>query len=289
MAEAQSWYSLGAVPPFDLEEARVQTHYAVQWLGRVARAALPARADESHTNLGWEPAINGLATHPIPTREGPIRLGLSFTAGGLVLMAGDEAIAMLPLDAVTDDEVRDSLGARATRLGVDPARLLDPLPYELPDHPLAEGGVYGFGLHSEAIRELGRWFVNGTLLLERLVQTRSRIQPGPTRPRVWPHHFDLGMLIVLADGDPETVPTVGLGLSPGDDLFAEPYFYITPYPQPGWGVDLPKLPAPAHWHTGSHTGIVLSGSEVVRASDPHHMAQKVIDHGVDVCLALIDR
>jgi hypothetical protein len=48
--------------------------------------------------------------------------------------------------------------------------------------------------------------------------------------RCWPHHFDLGSLIVVeTSADGELTKSIGIGLSPGDEAHAEPYFYVSPF------------------------------------------------------------
>ena len=62
-------------------EARLQAHYAVQWLARAARAYAMPRPDDHHTNLGWDDSISGLTTHPLA--QG-LALGLNVAALRLV-------------------------------------------------------------------------------------------------------------------------------------------------------------------------------------------------------------
>ena len=63
--------------------------------------------------------------------------------------------------------------------------------------------------------------------------------------RIWPHHFDIGALITLsADGQ----QSIGLGMTPGDTHFDQPYFYCSPYPAPEAGTTLPILAA-GKWTT----------------------------------------
>ena len=47
------WKPLHGVDQRRLSEARLQAHYAVQWLARAARAYVPPQPDDGHTNLGW--------------------------------------------------------------------------------------------------------------------------------------------------------------------------------------------------------------------------------------------
>jgi len=45
------WMPLRGVNQRRLSEARLQAHYAVQWLARAARAYVPPQPDDEHTNL----------------------------------------------------------------------------------------------------------------------------------------------------------------------------------------------------------------------------------------------
>src|SRR5215472_15715998 len=59
------WKPLHGVDQRRLSEARLQAHYAVQWLARAARAYVPPQPDDGHTNLGWDGALRGFTTHPL--------------------------------------------------------------------------------------------------------------------------------------------------------------------------------------------------------------------------------
>src|SRR3977135_1123964 len=61
-----SWRPLRGIDPAALRAARIQAHHAAQWLARTARAYIPPRPDDAHTNLGWDDALGGLVTHPLP-------------------------------------------------------------------------------------------------------------------------------------------------------------------------------------------------------------------------------
>ena len=59
------WMPLRGIDQGRLSEARLQAHYAVQWLARAARAYVPPQRDDGHTNLGWDGALGGFTTHPL--------------------------------------------------------------------------------------------------------------------------------------------------------------------------------------------------------------------------------
>jgi hypothetical protein len=60
-----NWVPLQAVEQSRLSEARLQAHYALQWLARAARGYIPPQPDDNHTNLGWDAGMGGLITHPL--------------------------------------------------------------------------------------------------------------------------------------------------------------------------------------------------------------------------------
>ena len=46
------WQQIRAIDPLQLSAARLQAHYAVQWLARTARAFITPQPDDGHTSLG---------------------------------------------------------------------------------------------------------------------------------------------------------------------------------------------------------------------------------------------
>ena len=57
--------------------------------------------------------------------------------------------------------------------------------------------------------------------------------------------------------------TVGFGMEPGDNYYAEPYFYVNMYPPPNMPPTRP-LPAGGSWHSHEWIGAVLTGSRLER-------------------------
>jgi hypothetical protein len=98
--------------------------------------------------------------------------------------------------------------------------------------------------------------------------------PGAAPVRVWPHHFDVGSVLPLGAGDGDEAPSIGVGLSPGDEGIPEPYFYATPWPPPGADEPLPDLASPGRWRREGWTGAVLTGSDLVAAGDGRAQAAR---------------
>lgn len=60
--DGTGWRPLRGVDRGHLREARLRAHHAMQWLARAARACIPARPDDAHTNLGWDDRLDGFTT-----------------------------------------------------------------------------------------------------------------------------------------------------------------------------------------------------------------------------------
>jgi hypothetical protein len=229
------WEPLGAVPPGDLVAARLVLHWAAQLVASVGAALLPPLPDDSHTALTW--SAGRFVGQAVEGRTTALR------AHDLLLSAGERELA---LPGVTRADALAWLGAAFGRSGALPA-----YPHLPPAHPV--GGDAPFPAAGDGCAELARWYANATFLLEPIA---ARPEAGPVR--VWPHHFDIATLLDLGGGK-----TLGVGLSPGDASYAEPYFYVTPYPYPE-DRSGPPLPV-GKWHTESWFGAVLIGGEVTGA------------------------
>ena len=252
------WRLLHGVDQKRLSEARAQAHYAAQWLARAARAYIPARIDDSHTNLGWDDALGGLTTHAFPAGT---RLGLKIADLTLLLLDSGriDGPDALPLDGQRDADARAWLGERLSAIGLDPRALDTQLPYEMPAHPIASGAAYAVTNLDEPLSELSTWHSNAHAMLNAMRQEIAAQKLDAPPVRCWPHHFDLDTLIsVRADH------TMGVGFSPGDGYYDEPYFYVSMYPHPDV-VTLPGLPAIGHWHTKDFHAAVAPAHRILKA------------------------
>jgi hypothetical protein len=220
-----------------------------QILGSVApRELAPARVQ-----LHWAAQVLGAAAdaYVAPVADDS-HTALAWQAGSLVGKAGVALhVADFALDIVATHErfaldghtLADALAWTDARLGNRGMRARD---YDMPPKPERFERVI------DSLAELARYYANAAELL------------APYAPcSVWPHHFDLGGTIELA-GTAE----IGIGLSPGDGSYAEPYLYVTPYPLQV-GATLPPLAAGGQWSThftgAVLTGLVLAGEAGARA------------------------
>jgi uncharacterized protein DUF5996 len=266
-----------------LREARLQAHYAAQWLGRVGSAFIPAQPDYSHTSMNWDDALAGLTTNAMKDQT---RLGLRIVDLTFVFLneAGKQT-SSYPLNKRTDKELHQWLDEQFAARGMD-ARLLDKTsPYEIPEHAIAKGAPYSVVEISAPLHELATWFADAHSALDgiRKQMTGRSFLVSPVR--CWPHHFDLAVFS-LDEAMGEHGRSVNVGLSPGDEYYDEPYYYVTPYPHPH-PAKLPSLPKLGHWHTQDFTAAVLPASRIVKAKDRKAEVDDFLRAAVDGAIKIL--
>jgi len=243
---------LGAPPPAVLGAARVELHFAAQLPAAVGRALVAAAAGDSHTSLEWLAAGRLLAGVPTPSG---LRAALRPVDLAVAVVDGTGApIAELPLAGRTFAEAAAWL---ASALRAPAGTTLSLPPYEMPAHAIARGGAFA-GEDRAGLGELARWYASA----DRLLRALARSTAGASPVRCWPHHLDIATLLA----GPVAGSTIGVGLSPGDGGYGEPYWYVTPWPYPPEPPALPALPAGGRWHREGWFGAVLTGTRVLAAA-----------------------
>jgi hypothetical protein len=279
-----SWKVLGAVAPTQLVDARLQLHHAAQVVASAGVTFLAPAPDDSHPNLGWVESHGALLGHTLPGADAQVGLRVADLSLLLVNRSGDVSDEFA-LDGKKLDDGYEWLASATARAGAElPSAGITRAPYEIPNHPTGRGEAFRCK-PGDAFAELAHWFANGHHALAELA---ARV-PGASDVRCWPHHFDLGSLAVVATKpDGSLGKSLGLGLSPGDDGYAEPYWYVSPWPYPEPNA-LPSLVSGGHWHTEGYTSAILMGSELVGGSpeSQSHRLHAFLDAAVDVCQRIL--
>lgn len=268
---ASRWIRLGDPPPDALGPARLQLHRAAQLLSAFGQSFVPHRPDDSHAAMTWSPERRAFLSEP--TVEGSsIRLGLH--PGELAYRLFEPSTHSEPfrLEGRTLSDAVDWLVDQlATRIG-EAASTFSAPSNDLPSLEAVRGRT--FEVVPAELSELERWFHDASLLLEAVATGEE----GSSPVRCWPHHFDIAVLIDLDAGaepppGPDEARSIGIGMTPGDDDYPEPYLYVTPWPYPETD-DLPNLPPPARWHGAGWLGAVLTGPDLVAAGDGEAQATR---------------
>jgi hypothetical protein len=273
-----TWKTLGAVYPTELTQTRLQLHWAAQLVSAPGTSLLPAEADDSHTNLGWESQLGVLAGRNVSGQ--PVRAALVFEALELLVIDDGRERSSMRLAGQT---LQQALAWLGEEIAGDASALSLPV-YEMPSHSVGEGGVFS-DARVEARTELAAWFANAFALIREVVSA----DPAASPVRCWPHHFDAASLITL-DGGPgsEEARSIGVGFCSGDGSYDQPYFYVTPWPYPDTE-NLPPLAAGAHWHREGWTGAVLTAEHVISvpADEQEHAIRQALERGVAACRELL--
>ncbi len=260
-----SWRPTGNIKPRDLTSSRLQLHYAIQFMAAVGSALAEPLPDFSHTSLEWSPDLEVFMGVPIRAVT-PYRVALDpISLTSILLDKQGDTIASLPLHQQTLPAGLDWLKSEIPELGVDATQLeglaLPSYPPDFPDHAIARGEAFDANQNAVERQELTHYYANTQILLQELVEETEDASPI----HIWPHHFDMATLISLPGRKNGELMTIGIGLSPGDSSYDEPYWYVSPYPYPK-PENLPPLSGDGFWHTQGWIGAILTASQLPEAS-----------------------
>jgi len=240
-----------------LAESRIQLHYAVQFIAAVGAALAEPQLDSSHTTLSWNPEkqlFEGVligTEHPFRVALDPVNLILT------VLDPVGAAIAQTPLHQKTLADGMTWLKSEIARQGADAEKVVF-LAYpadDFPDHGIAHGAPFDHQ-DAESRQRLTTYYQDTQALLGAIVPQLE----GSSPIYIWPHHFDMATLVSLPGKKDGEATSIGIGFSPGDTSYTEPYWYVSPYPYPD-PAQLPPLEGNGFWHVNHWVGAVLTASQ----------------------------
>ncbi|PRQ00025.1 hypothetical protein ENSA5_28390 [Enhygromyxa salina] len=271
-----NWLPLTRPRARELEDTRVQLHWAAQLVSAVGTTLCEPRGDYSHTNLEWSAAQQGLSSQASDTTPS-LRALLRFPDVSIELLrdqGGDaeSSLVTIALEGRRFAEVMEQLGAAAAEALGRPALKLERPSHDLPASRVDPSGAaepFG-GWKDHALVELTRWFANG----DRALRELRRQDPRASEVRCWPHHFDIASLVVIEGEDGpegEVTRSLGVGMTPGDGSYADAYWYVTPWPYPA-SPELPPLAGGGIWHKEGWVGAVLT-STALRDPQPQRFAE----------------
>lgn len=234
-------------------EGRLQAHWACQIPGALGALIKPA-IDWSHTAMRWE--NDALWTDTAHLGDRRLRAGLRLESLTVELQEDGQQAQTLSLSGRTLSEGFDWLNETIRKNGPLEKRI-ERAELTLPKHPLENGEPFHTN-EANALTALARWFGAAHDTLE----AARRDIPNVRNVYHWPHHFDIAALVVLDPDKPfEDTRSIGLGLSPGDGNYAEPYWYVQPWPYPKVE-QLPALEGDGTWHTKDFVSAVLPAARM---------------------------
>ena len=239
-----------------LYEGRLHLHYAVQPIANCGEKYALPKDDFSHTSLSYNPDTGSFQGAYLG--ESKKYVGLDIGSFSLFIAGqGGGRISEKSLFGLTLQEGFNWLSGELQKSGFPDAEIKFPEYPEFPEHPLKTNSVKFSDAVRKEIALLHGYYRASYFLLKKFMQSQE-IQETII---VWPHHFDMAVLKKLTK-DGEEGLSVGIGFSPGDEHYNEPYWYISPWPYPKDISVLQPLSPPGFWHTKGFISCVLKSSSI---------------------------
>lgn len=195
-------------------------HRALQYLAAASKSFLPAKDDDSHTNVGWNSDSKNFETHPF--NKGGLALALNLEVFSLDFIHPVSGIeASFPLGGARHLDIVNWLERERLFCKIDKDYKFE-LHYELPYKKGFEDSLTYPKIKEAELKShiQMRWLANKSLeLASSHFDVFSDI-------RIWPHHFDTGAIGYQLN---EKGSSFGLGLSVPDDVSDDYYFYVSKY------------------------------------------------------------
>ncbi len=258
------WQELSTYDITLLKKARLNLHFAIQPLASVADQLAVKEDDFSHTSLSYFPKLSSFLSAPL-TSQG-LRASLHLEDLELSLTSKDlQQLAKKKILDLRLEEIfiwlKDSLVAQSVDV-----QTLDFLSYpDFPESPLKNSAAFEIVKDDEYnyLEIFNTLYANTFFILSDFFE-KKRIK---TSIRIWPHHFDMAILINLEEKyHQREKASIGIGFSPGDTYYEEPYWYLSPWPYPEISA-LPSLPTSSHWHTDGFTASILTLTNLLNSSN----------------------
>lgn len=260
-----------------LADARIQLHYAIQPLAATSLSLVKEQTDFSHMALQWDDHL-GFITQAISSLKSyrialdPVTLTLE------VLGDRNQVVSIFTLGDRTLSEAFDWIRSVIKGLG-GAAELITPISYppdDFPDSDLARSATFSCQFPTSSLVD---YYASANQVLQALTQSEPLASPV----RIWPHHFDIATLISIPSGINGEEKTIGVGLSPGDSSYDQPYWYVTPYPYPENINNLPVLDGNGTWHTSHWVGAVLTASQFGEPTTSIEQVKSFVNSAIAAC------
>ncbi len=194
-------------------------HQLSQILAKMNRSLVPAKDDDSHTNLYWDPIRQQLLGRWVSSPGGLLLPALNLEQTEFQWINKKMKVAgKASLVGKNYFEAEDLVKALSHDVGIEKKSLMAPLHFEIPDYSFKNSPI-----NTLEKQKLLEWSYFRTLANHILIDLGEAIQKD-VEVRIWPHHFDTGIYFQWNDEI-----GIGCGLAMEDDMAGAPYFYISAY------------------------------------------------------------
>ena len=211
--------SMRSIDPHQLQVARELAHNAIQWLARFANSYVPAEPEHRHVLLDWRPDRRALVTRPVAHG---ISLELRLPDLHLQFARNGQLEAhVLDIEDHTPAEVEAWFLIELLHRDIDRSRFSKHLPYSVPGLLTGDSIEYSPASCMPALAALTDWLEQGAAILANLAPAGATLQ-------CWPETLQIGRLLPLEAGQASGQPMLRVGISAGDGLCPEPFFFVMP-------------------------------------------------------------
>jgi hypothetical protein len=197
-----------------MKETIKELHIAAQYLAAAGISFIEKKADDSHTNLGWNRDKERMETHVF---NADFKLGLNVNFPKLEWIKNEEVINYIELNGKSHKEISSWITEQAKQNNIS-KKYAYQFHYDLPYDEITDD--YKFSLNTNELKNISSEFTKAQVAFEQFLAQNKLDFPI----RIWPHHFDLGIYTKL---DNETY--MGGGLAIPDSLVDDFYFYASGY------------------------------------------------------------
>lgn len=283
MNPISQWQVTGEIDPQNLNEARLQLHFAIQFIAATGLALATPQPDYSHMSLAWD-RENQIFVGQEISATSSFQIGLDPINLVVKVLDRKQTMAEFPLNGKNMAAGLAWLQGEISKLGAEADKVVwidypkNDFPY---DFAIASGAPFNLNQQS-ALQELTKYFVNASFLLKETISST----PEATPVHIWPHHFDIATQLSLPGLINGEATSIGVGLSPGDSGYSEPYWYVTPWPYPDLD-NLPALSGGGFWHTQHWVGAVLTASNLAQDTSQETQVKEFLNDAIAASKNLI--
>lgn len=217
-------------------------------LGSLQRGFLPKHPRQ--WQYGLEVSLRGLNTQAFTIADKPVLAGLDLVKHKVRLDGSKWALREYAAPEILNNikAWTESRGATVTF-----------------DEPKFKSGTMLYDTAQAEAYSAALWWLD-----EQFRLLKAELTEGVTSPiLLYPHHFDLSLAWFPFDDERQ----LSVGWSTGDQTIAEPYIYLTAYPEPTSFASL-ELPLEAHWQKEGFSGAILPYAALQAANNPTELFQR---------------
>lgn len=198
-------------------------HLLCQTLAKLNRSFVPARDDDSHTNLYFDELDSRITGHWIETSQGALLCSLNLGTYSFEWQnEAKEVVHSYAVEGKGTDALEAEIESDLNAMGLERAAFRAPLHFDIP--------IYDF--REDPIKRPSKGHLKNWMQVRAFANQASQLVLGhaqvETSIRIWPHHFDTGIYFQLSNKT-----GIGFGFAMQDASSEVPYFYIAAYPDQG--------------------------------------------------------